>query len=214
MDIVVGLDVSKDTLEVALLRVTAVLRATMDNTPEGHRKLLTWLAKHHRKIAVGQVHACLEATGNYSDEVALRLHTAGYVVSVVNPARIKAFGDSRLSRTQTDAADAWLIAEFCRTQTPPAWSPPAPEVLTLRRLGRHLEDLQSMRQQEVNRLRRFTSGWRHISPSWMGKSPPSGRTFTTTSIIIPTSSASATCSTVFRGLALSVPVCCWQNCPT
>lgn len=152
MEIMVGLDVAKDTLEIVLLRGTEVLRATMDNTPEGHRKLLTWLAKHHRRVATAEVHVGLEATGSYGDEVALKLYTAGYIVSVVNPARIKAFADSRLSRNKTDAADAWLIAEFCRTQTPPPWSPPAPEVLTLRRLGRHLEDLQSMRQQEVNRL--------------------------------------------------------------
>jgi transposase len=152
MNIVVGMDVSKDSLELALLRGTDVLRATMDNTPAGHRKLLTWLAKHHRRVAVAQVRVGLEATGSYGDEVALTLYRAGYIVSVVNPARIKAFADSRLSRNKTDAADAWLIAEFCRTQTPPAWSPPAAEVLTLRRLGRHLEDLQAMRQQEVNRL--------------------------------------------------------------
>jgi transposase len=152
MDAFVGIDVGKDTLVVVLLRGSEPLRATVDNTPEGHRRLRNWLAKHHRKQTVGQVHACLEATGTYGDEGAVRLHQAGYAVSVVNPARIKAFGESRLSRNKTDAADAWLIAEFCRTQTPPAWSPPAAEVLTLRRLARHLDDLQTMRQQEVNRL--------------------------------------------------------------
>jgi len=148
----VGIDVGKATLVVVLLRGTEPLRATMDNTPAGHANLLNWLAKHHRKLALEQVHACLEATGMYGDEVALTLHQTGYVVSVVNPARIKAFAESRLSRNKTDAADAWLIAEFCRTQTPPAWSPPAPEVLTLRRLARHLDDLKTMRQQEINRL--------------------------------------------------------------
>jgi transposase len=152
VDAVVGMDVGKDTLVVVLLRGSEPLRATVDNTPVGHSKLLSWLAKHHRKLAVGQVHVCMEATGMYGDEVALTLHQTGYVVSVVNPARIKAFGESRLQRNKTDAADAWLIAEFARTQEPPAWSPPAPEVLTLRRLARHLDDLKSMRQQEVNRL--------------------------------------------------------------
>jgi len=152
MDAFVGIDVGKETLVIVLLRGTEVLRATMDNHPEGHTKLLTWLAKHHRRLAAEQVHACLEATGNYGDEGALRLHQAGYRVSVVNPARIKAFADSRLSRNKTDEADAWLIAEFCRTQTPPAWSPPAAEVLTLRRLARHLDDLKTMHQQEANRL--------------------------------------------------------------
>lgn len=152
MPTVVGIDISKETLDLVLLRETDVLRATMDNTAAGHRQLLSWLAKHHRRTPMGEVSVCLEATGSYGDEVALGLHTAGYRVSMVNPARIKAFADSRLSRNKTDAADAFVIAEFCRTQTPPVWVPPAPEVLTLRRLGRHLEDLQAMRQQEVNRL--------------------------------------------------------------
>jgi transposase len=151
MNTVVGMDVGKDTLVLVLLRGKETLRATLDNTPTGHTKLLNWLAKHHRQIPAAQVHVCLEATGTYGEDVALRLHQAGYVVSVVNPARIKAYGDSRLSRNKTDAADASLIAEFCRTQVPLAWTPPAPEVLTLRRLARHLDDLQAMRQQEVNR---------------------------------------------------------------
>jgi len=152
MDTCVGIDVGKATLVVVLLRGAEPLRVTVDNTPAGHGSLLNWLAKHHRRLAVGQVQVCLEATGTYGDEVAVRLHQAGYGVSVVNPARIKAFAERRLSRNKTDAVDAWLIAEFCRTQAPPAWSPPAPEVLTLRRLARHLDDLQTMRQQEVNRL--------------------------------------------------------------
>jgi transposase len=152
MHALVGIDVGKETLAVVLLRGNDTLRATIDNTPEGHTRLVAWLAKHHRRVAVEAVHTCLEATGTYGDEVALTLHRAGYVVSVVNPARIKAFGESRLSRNKTDEVDAWLIAEFCRTQSPPAWSPPAPEVLTLRRLARHLDDLKAMRQQEVNRL--------------------------------------------------------------
>jgi transposase len=152
MEAFVGIDVGKETLVVVLLRGTEVLRATLDNTSTGHTQLLTWLAKHHRRLAAGQVHACLEATDTYGDEVAVGLYQAGYVVSVVNPARIKAFADSRLSRNKTDEVDAWLIAEFCRTQSPLPWSLPVPELLTLRRLARHLDDLKTLRQQEVNRL--------------------------------------------------------------
>src|SRR5689334_18386429 len=126
MHAVVGIDVSKETLELVLLRGSEVLRATMDNTPGGHTKVLTWLGKRHRKVTADQVQVCLEATGTYGDDIALALHTAGYGVSVVNPTRIKAYGESRLSRNKTDAADAWLIAEFCRTQTPLPWTPPAP----------------------------------------------------------------------------------------
>jgi len=45
-----------------------------------------------------------------------------------------------------------LIARFCQTQRPPAWSPPAPEVRELQALARRLESLVEMRVAEENRL--------------------------------------------------------------
>jgi transposase len=62
-------------------------------------------------------------------------------VSLVNPARIKAFGQACGLRNKTDSADARLIAEFCVQQRPRPWTPPAPEVATLRELLRHWTDL-------------------------------------------------------------------------
>ncbi len=56
------------------------------------------------------MHACLEATGNYGEELAIYLHEAGHAVSVVNPARIKGFAQSELIRTKTDSIDADIIA--------------------------------------------------------------------------------------------------------
>jgi len=74
---------------------------------------------------------------------------------VVNPARIKAFAASRLSRQKTDQTDARLIALFCQSQQPEAWTPPAPEQRALQAMVRHLRDIKAIRQQEYNRL---TSG--------------------------------------------------------
>ena len=96
-----------------------------------------------------KLHACLEATGTYSDELALFLHDGGYLVSLVNPACIKAFAQSELARTKTDKVDAGLIARFCAAQDPPPGSPPAPEVRQLQALMRRLESLDEMRQQKV-----------------------------------------------------------------
>jgi len=50
----------------------------------------------------------------------------GHQVSVVNPARIKAYAHSQLTRNKTDQLDASVIADFCRTQQPALWTPPAP----------------------------------------------------------------------------------------
>jgi transposase len=144
----IGIDVSKATLDVALLREQDQQQTQVRNDKTGFRTLLNFLKKRCPQGG----HVCLEATGLYGDAVAEVLVQHGYPVSVVNPARIKAYGDSQLKRNKTDRADAALIADFCRTQQPALWQPPAPEVKELRALLRHLDDLLSMRQQESNRV--------------------------------------------------------------
>ena len=55
-----------------------------------------------------------EATGPYSEAVAIALSDAGWAVSVVNPARVTGFAQSELSRNKTDRADAKLLAKFAQ----------------------------------------------------------------------------------------------------
>lgn len=143
-----GIDISKAKFDVALLRAGKLRHKVFPNRPEGFAQLAAWLAKQ----GVTKLHACLEATGTYSDELALFLHDGGHLVSLVNPACIKAFAQSQLVRTKTDKVDAGVIARFCAAQDPPPWVPPAPEVRHLQALMRRLESLTEMRQQEVNRL--------------------------------------------------------------
>jgi transposase len=141
---VVGIDVSKAKLDVALRRPDGKLRSrVLENTPSGFVALTAWLGTH----GVTQVHACMEATGTYWEAVAEYLVDAGHTVSVVNPAQIKAFGGAGLVRTKTDRVDAKLIAAFCVAQQPP---PPA--VRALRALVARRDALDAMRTQERNRL--------------------------------------------------------------
>ena len=99
-----------------------------------------------------QVQACLEATGNYGEDLAIFLHEAGHTVSIVNPARIKGFAQSELIRTKTDKIDAGIIARFCLAMKPEAWIPPSPEIRSLRALVRRADSLIDMLTQEKNRL--------------------------------------------------------------
>jgi transposase len=145
---VLGIDVSKDTLDVVLLRESGSTYASFTNSPVGFGKLVRWLISQ----GAGQVHACLEATGQYGEGIAEHLYQAGHAVSVVNPARIKRYGDSKLHRNKTDKADAGLIAEFCRKEAPVLWAPMPAYLKQLRQMVRRLEDLQSNYQQEHNRL--------------------------------------------------------------
>ncbi len=110
--------------------------------------LLAWLDSH----TITDLHVCLEATGSYGEALASYLFDAGLVVSIVNPAAVKAFAASRLTRTKTDKVDAELIARFCLAQSPPAWQPPTPEVRQLQALVRRLESLIEMRVMEENRV--------------------------------------------------------------
>ena len=147
----VGIDVSKDQLDVHLLAGDRSHSATFSNAKRGWRSLRNWLAKRTQAQAV---QVCLEATGRYGEGVTEFLHHHGYPVSVVNPARIKSYASSRLARNKTDQLDAALIADFCRAQHSdlPVWTPPDPAQRQLQALVRQLQDLDKMRQQERNRL--------------------------------------------------------------
>jgi transposase len=145
---ILGIDVSKETYAVALLLESRVTRREFSNTTHGFEQLSAWLARR----GVQQVHACLEATGRYGDALAEYLFQTGYTVSVVNPARIKAYMKSQLARNKTDQLDAVLIADFCRTQNPPPWSPPPAEIRELQELLHQYAAVQAARQQEANRL--------------------------------------------------------------
>lgn len=152
MSLYLGIDVSKETLDVCLLGEKDSQETQMANTRKGFNQLHHWLQK--RKAS--DVHVCLEATGIYGLEVAQFLHEKGYRVSVVNPARIKGFAQSQMRRSKTDKLDAAVIAAFCRALQPDLWTPPEPAWYELRALVRHIDDLQQVRQQQVNRLESAT----------------------------------------------------------
>lgn len=144
---ILGIDIAKAKLDTHFQRVGSPdkpIHRCYDNTPVGQEQLVNWLASQQ----VGQLHVCLEATGTYGRAVALRLHQVGYRVSIVNPLRIKRYGESELLRVKTDKSDAALIARFCLTQQPAAWTPPPAEQQQLQELVRALADLQGLQQQQ------------------------------------------------------------------
>jgi transposase len=148
MAIYIGIDVSKATLDVALVNPEHREHARFENSPAGFERLARFLRK--RRASQGWV--CLEATGQYSEAIADYLHEQGYRVSVVNPAQVRGYAQSRLSRNKTDKLDAYWLADFCRDRQPPLWTPPPPEWRELRALVRHYDDLSQARQQTANRL--------------------------------------------------------------
>jgi transposase len=143
-----GIDIAKATFQAALLHNGKLHHHRFDNSQEGFAQLQAWLVKHRCK----RLHAAMEATASYGDDLAQFLYDLGHTVSVVNPARIKGFAQSELQRNKTDKLDAALIARFCAQKQPEAWTPPPAEIKQLQGLVRRLEALTEMRQQESNRL--------------------------------------------------------------
>jgi transposase len=146
---VLGIDIAKDTFDSALIVEGKSRTAHFENSPTGFKQLGKWV----RKYTAAGVHACMEATGQYGEALAEYLYEQGWQVSVVNPARIKAYANSKLRRNKTDKADAQLIAEYCLREEPGLWSPPPASFKALQALVRRLEDLQAVYQQESNRLK-------------------------------------------------------------
>lgn len=145
--IFVGIDVSKDRLDVAVLPGGEVFVVARDAA--GLDALAARLAPL-RPAAVA-----LEATGGFETVVAATLGAAGLPVVVVNPAQVRAFGRALGQRAKTDPIDARLIAAFVAATRPAIR--PLPDEATTR-----LADLVARRRQiiammvaERQRLKRF-----------------------------------------------------------
>lgn len=147
---VVGIDVSKKKLDVALLFNGKIKSKVVENTAAGHQLLLDWLDKG--KVDRQAARVCMEATGVYYEAVALALHAAGLTVSVLNPGCIKGFSQSENLRNKTDSVDAALIARYGMAMNPAPWVPPPLEQRQLRAWSMRVQALKDIRQQEQNRL--------------------------------------------------------------
>ena len=152
MQSVLGVDISKAKLDVALLLSTDKFRSKVfTNDAKGFNSLVQWL----QATAPGSfesMHVCMEATGSFHEALACFLNDRGVVVSVLNPLLVKRFAQANRQRNKTDGADAKCLAMFCKTNKPQSWEAPSVGVRALQALVARLDALQAMRQAECNRL--------------------------------------------------------------
>ena len=144
MSVCIGIDVSKASLDIATDCGSHHLQ--VPNTPIGFDCLLKWLKNHN---GVHQI--ALEASGRYGEAVAQILIDQGYAVSYLNPKQIHQFAKIKLHYNKTDKQDAKLIAEYCKLFKPSLYQPHDTQRQQLQQRSRRLDQLQKMRQQEVNR---------------------------------------------------------------
>lgn len=109
--IIIGIDISKKYFDIALEKLDGkCLNHTFSNDHKGVNDLQNWIIKNN----LGLVTLAMEATGHYGENLAQSMYDHGHTILVINPAQIKYFGQSKLSRVKTDRKDARLIAEFTR----------------------------------------------------------------------------------------------------
>lgn len=108
--VVVGIDVSKDKLDVCLLPKGELF--AVGRNAAG----LSALAERLSRVPVSVI--ALEATGGFETVVAASLASSGLPVAVVNPAQIRHFAQALGKRAKTDPIDAFVIARFAEATKP------------------------------------------------------------------------------------------------
>lgn len=145
----VGVDVSAKTVTVVIEHDGAKGEAfDLPNDSKGHKKLIRLITRKGFQARV-----VLEATGNYSLDLALVLHRAPRVeVMVANPRAVSQFAGAYLRRSKTDAVDANVLVEFAQRMPFESWKPPSAQAFDLRAISRRIEALIKTATQEKNRL--------------------------------------------------------------
>jgi transposase len=143
----IGIDVSKDWLDVASTEATAPWR--VPNSDAGLKQLVTQLQRFevHRVV--------LEASGGYETTALERLHAAGFAVVLVQPLRARHFARALGKYAKTDAIDAHVLAHMAllAVEDAPLWAPVTDHIADLKALVDRRQQVLALRDAEKKRLR-------------------------------------------------------------
>lgn len=154
-----GNDVAKQTFDAAFVsaghhvpagRLRDLPVKRFPRTREGAKAYLAWLDT----LAPGEaVRVCMEATGNYSTELAVWLLELRPALrpSIVNPNHTAAFIKSLGLRNKTDRIEARALALYGLDRRPVPYEPLSPEQAELRELSRYRDALVVEKVAEKNR---------------------------------------------------------------
>lgn len=140
----VGIDVSKDHLDVALH--PGQDSPQFNNDPGGIDRLAQWLDTLAPTLVV------LEATGGLERPAACALGAAGLPLAVVNPRQVRHFAKASGELAKTDALDAAVLAHFAAAVEPPVRPLPEPQLQQLKALVARRRQIVEMITAERNRL--------------------------------------------------------------
>lgn len=141
---VVGIDVSKEKLDVAGLHPSRVETLAYHNA--GLKQLLASL-EHLQPSLV-----CLEASGGWERKLVEALHQRGFPVAVVNPRQVRDFARAQGQLAKTDQIDARMIAQYGELLKPRITPPLSKNQQKLRDLTTRIRQVTKLLIQEKNRL--------------------------------------------------------------
>ena len=144
MGVFVGIDVSKQHLDWVVGAEGKVERAP--NSPGGARQLVARLSK----IELASV--IVESTGGYERALTEALTAADLPIILVNPWRVRRFGEGLGVLAKTDPLDARVLALFGERARPPRRPLPSPRQRDMADLVRRRRQLIAMIVAEKNRL--------------------------------------------------------------
>jgi transposase len=151
MGVSVGIDVSKQHLDYAV--GSDAKPARVRNTRLGIRSLVTRLSAEEGSLE----RIVVESTGGYERALVEALAAAGLPVILVNPWRVRRFGEGMGVLAKTDSIDARLLALFGERAAPAARPVPSPGDRQMADLVRRRRQLIAMIVAEKNRLEHAAS---------------------------------------------------------
>jgi transposase len=148
MSKVIGIDVSKETLDVAILSEGGEIeQLNVKNSLAGFKVI-------NKKAGQGS-HIIMEATGSYYYKLAFYLYSNGCRVSVENPLKVKRFGQMEFMRAKTDKKDAIMIARYGKMVKPDLWKPAPDVILKVKQKHAAIELLEKHTTALKNQLEAF-----------------------------------------------------------
>lgn len=148
----VGIDVSKDLLEVHILPSKEHFQVSYD--PKGVDQIVQRLQSLHLQVIV------MEATGGYEQDLANELCLADLdKICIVNPRNVRDFARATKQLAKTDAIDAKILALYGQTFKLEPQALPDPAQQRLKNLVRRRQQLVKARTAENNRLHQARDTW-------------------------------------------------------
>lgn len=140
----IAVDIAKDSLAVA----TDSFHGSFSYNDTGLKKLFDKIKETHSPCVI------CEATGGYERKLMELLHAKNIAVTLVNPARVRAFARSEGTKAKTDPIDAALLLKFAKSKDLEPTPPPSPERGRLQALMDRRSQLTESLTREKNRLQK------------------------------------------------------------